>query len=122
MGADGEVSQVQSPGGLIRLDETTVATVRQLHFFPALRNGTPPDAVLRYNFRKPRNEDFNQTPNCFSVASVVSRWRSACNLFHLRQPTLRRTIPVRLDVHQPRVDSQSSDDVWETIRGTLLRH
>jgi len=37
------------------LDEVTVATVRQLHFFPAMRNGTPVPlrVLLRYNFRKP---------------------------------------------------------------------
>ena len=37
------------------LDEATVATVRQLHFFPALRNGvaSPIRVLLRYNFRKP---------------------------------------------------------------------
>jgi len=53
---DGEVSQV----AVVRwagfgLDEATVATVRQLHFFPAMRNGTavPLRVLLRYNFRKP---------------------------------------------------------------------
>lgn len=37
------------------LDEATVATVRRLHFFPAMRNGvaTPIRVLLRYNFRKP---------------------------------------------------------------------
>jgi hypothetical protein len=37
------------------LDEATVATVRQMHFFPAMRNGTalPMRVLLRYNFRKP---------------------------------------------------------------------
>jgi TonB family protein len=37
------------------LDEATVETVRQLHFFPAMRNGTPIPlrVLLRYNFRKP---------------------------------------------------------------------
>jgi outer membrane biosynthesis protein TonB len=37
------------------LDEATVATVRQLHFFPAMRNGAavPLRVLLRYNFRKP---------------------------------------------------------------------
>jgi TonB family protein len=54
--ADGEVGDIQ----VIRwagfgLDETTVATVRQLHFFPAMKNGTPVPMriLLRYNFRKP---------------------------------------------------------------------
>jgi TonB family protein len=54
--ADGEVSQVQiARWGGFGLDETTIATVRQLHFFPALRNGSPIPmrVLLRYNFRKP---------------------------------------------------------------------
>ena len=56
VGADGEVGEVQ----IVRwagfgLDEATVATVRQLHFFPAMKNGTPVAmrVLLRYNFRKP---------------------------------------------------------------------
>ena len=56
VGADGEVGEVQ----IVRwagfgLDEATVATVRQLHFFPAMKNGTPIPmrVLLRYNFRKP---------------------------------------------------------------------
>ncbi len=56
VGADGEVSEIQ----VVRwagfgLDEVTVATVRQLHFFPAMKNGTPIPmrVLLRYNFRKP---------------------------------------------------------------------
>jgi TonB family protein len=56
VGADGEVGDVQ----IVRwagfgLDESTVATVRQLHFFPAMKNGTPIPmrVLLRYNFRKP---------------------------------------------------------------------
>lgn len=56
VGADGEVGEIQ----IIRwagfgLDESTVATVRQLHFFPAMKNGTPIPmrVLLRYNFRKP---------------------------------------------------------------------
>jgi len=55
VGADGEVNQVQiARWAGFGLDETTVATVRQLHFFPALRNGTPIPmrVLLRYNFRK----------------------------------------------------------------------
>jgi TonB family protein len=37
------------------LDEATIDTVRQLHFFPAMRNGVaiPIRVLLRYNFRKP---------------------------------------------------------------------
>jgi TonB family protein len=56
IGADGEVGQVQiSRWAGFGLDEATVATVRQLHFFPAMRNGTavPMRVLLRYNFRKP---------------------------------------------------------------------
>jgi TonB family protein len=56
IGADGEVGEVQ----VVRwagfgLDEATVATVRQMHFFPAMKNGSaiPMRVLLRYNFRKP---------------------------------------------------------------------
>ena len=37
------------------LDEVTLETVRKLHFFPAMRDGTPIPmrVLLRYNFRKP---------------------------------------------------------------------
>lgn len=54
--ADGEVSDVQiARWAGFGLDETTVATVRQMHFFPAMKNGTPVPmrVLLRYNFRKP---------------------------------------------------------------------
>jgi TonB family protein len=38
------------------LDQATIETVRQLHFFPAMRNGVavPIRVLLRYNFRKPQ--------------------------------------------------------------------
>ena len=56
VGADGEVGEIQ----IVRwagfgLDESTVATVRQLHFFPAMKNSAPIPmrVLLRYNFRKP---------------------------------------------------------------------
>ena len=56
VGTDGEVGNIQ----VVRwagfgLDETTVATVRQMHFFPAMKNGMPIPmrVLLRYNFRKP---------------------------------------------------------------------
>jgi TonB family protein len=56
VGTDGEVGDIE----VVRwagfgLDETTVATVRQMHFFPAMKNGTPIPmrVLLRYNFRKP---------------------------------------------------------------------
>ena len=55
VGADGEVGQVQvARWAGFGLDETTIATVRQLHFFPAMRNGNPIPmrVLLRYNFRK----------------------------------------------------------------------
>jgi TonB family protein len=56
VGVDGEVQQVQvARWAGFGLDESTIATVRQLHFFPAMRNGTPIPlrVLLRYNFRKP---------------------------------------------------------------------
>ena len=56
VGADGEVGGVY----IVRwagfgLDEATIATVKQMHFFPAMRKGTaiPMRVLLRYNFRKP---------------------------------------------------------------------
>jgi TonB family protein len=54
--ADGEVSDVRiARWGGFGLDESTVATVRQMHFFPAMKNGNPIPmrVLLRYNFRKP---------------------------------------------------------------------
>jgi TonB family protein len=56
VGADGEVGEVQiARWAGFGLDEATIATVRQLHFFPAMKNGTPIPmrVMLRYNFRKP---------------------------------------------------------------------
>ena len=53
---DGEVSRVEvTRWAGFGLDEATVNTVRQLHFFPALRDGVaiPIRVLLRYNFRKP---------------------------------------------------------------------
>lgn len=53
---DGEVGDVK----VVRwagfgLDEATITTVRKLHFFPAMRDGTAVRlrVLLRYNFRKP---------------------------------------------------------------------
>lgn len=54
--ADGEVKDIE----IVRwagygLNEAVIATVRQLHFRPAMRDGrpTPTRVLLRYNFRKP---------------------------------------------------------------------
>jgi TonB family protein len=52
----GEVTRVEiARWAGFGLDEATIETVRQLHFFPAMRNGTPIPlrVLLRYNFRKP---------------------------------------------------------------------
>ncbi|MCA1604620.1 MAG: TonB family protein [Acidobacteria bacterium] len=52
----GEVTRVQvARWAGFGLDQTTVDTVRRLHFFPAMRNGVavPMRVLLRYNFRKP---------------------------------------------------------------------
>jgi len=54
--ARGEVTQVEvARWAGFGLDQATVDTVRQLHFFPATRHGTaiPIRVLLRYNFRKP---------------------------------------------------------------------
>ena len=53
---NGEVSTVEvARWAGFGLDEATIETVRQMHFFPAMRNGTPIPlrVLLRYNFRKP---------------------------------------------------------------------
>ena len=54
--AAGEVGEVQvARWAGFGLDEATIATVKQLHFFPAMKNGAriPMRVLLRYNFRKP---------------------------------------------------------------------
>ena len=54
--ARGEVSRAEiSRWAGYGLDETVMTTVKQLHFFPAMRNGRaiPMRVLLRYNFRKP---------------------------------------------------------------------
>lgn len=54
--ASGEVARVEVVRwGGFGLDESTVNTVRQLHFFPAMRDGVavPVRVLLRYNFRRP---------------------------------------------------------------------
>jgi len=56
LNAAGELTRVEvARWAGFGLDEATVETVRQLHFFPAMRNGTPIPirVLLRYNFRKP---------------------------------------------------------------------
>ena len=55
--ANGEVTRVEvARWAGFGLDQATVATVRQLHFVPAMRNGVaiPIRVLLRYNFRKPQ--------------------------------------------------------------------
>jgi len=52
----GEVSRAEiSRWAGYGLDESVIATVKQLHFFPAMRDGRalPMRVLLRYNFRKP---------------------------------------------------------------------
>jgi TonB family protein len=53
--ANGELTRVEvARWAGFGLDEATIATVRQLHFFPAMRDGVaiPIRVLLRYNFRK----------------------------------------------------------------------
>jgi TonB family protein len=53
---EGQVSRVDvARWAGFGLDEATIDTVRQLHFFPASRDGvaTPTRVLLRYNFRRP---------------------------------------------------------------------
>jgi len=61
--ARGEVGRVE----IVRwagygLDQSVVDTVKQMHFFPAMRNGIaiPMRVLLRYNFRKPPIENSKQ--------------------------------------------------------------
>lgn len=54
--ASGEVTRVEVERWAgFGLDQAAMETVRQLHFFPAMRSGTaiPIRVLLRYNFRKP---------------------------------------------------------------------
>jgi TonB family protein len=54
--AHGEVTRVEvARWAGFGLDDTAIDTARQLHFFPAMRNGIaiPLRVLLRYNFRKP---------------------------------------------------------------------
>jgi len=54
--AKGEVIRVEvARWAGFGLDDSTVKTVQQLHFFPPMRNGVPVPlrVLLRYNFRKP---------------------------------------------------------------------
>jgi TonB family protein len=54
--ANGEVTRVEiARWAGFGLDEATISTVRQLHFFPAMRDGVtiPMRVLLRYNFRRP---------------------------------------------------------------------
>ena len=54
--ASGEVTRVEIDRWAgFGLDQSTLETVRKLHFFPAMRNGAaiPLRILLRYNFRKP---------------------------------------------------------------------
>jgi TonB family protein len=58
--AGGEVTRVEvARWAGFGLDEATVNTVRQLHFRPAMRDGTPLPmrVLLRYNFRKPKRDE-----------------------------------------------------------------
>ena len=62
--AEGEVTQVElTRWAGFGLDEATLKTVRQLHFFPAMRNGVPVPirVLLRYNFRKPPKQRDGET-------------------------------------------------------------
>jgi len=54
--ARGEISRLEiARWGGYGLDQSVIDTVKQLHFFPAMRDGVaiPMRVLLRYNFRKP---------------------------------------------------------------------
>ena len=44
------------------LDQSVIDTVKQMHFFPAMRDGVaiPMRVLLRYNFRKPPIQNLSQ--------------------------------------------------------------
>ena len=61
--AEGEVQRIEvSRWAGYGLDQSVVETVRQLHFFPAMRAGKaiPIRVLLRYNFRKPPPQILSQ--------------------------------------------------------------
>jgi TonB family protein len=61
--AHGEVGRIEiARWAGYGLDQSVIDTVRQMHFFPALRDGTavPMRVLLRYNFRKPPPDRNNQ--------------------------------------------------------------
>ena len=61
--ARGEVGRVEiARWAGYGLDQAVIDTVRQLHFFPAMRDGTaiPMRILLRYNFRKPPVQNRSQ--------------------------------------------------------------
>ena len=58
--AEGEVTRVE----VVRwagfgLDDSTVSTIRQMHFRPAMRDGAPLPmrVLLRYNFQRPKKDE-----------------------------------------------------------------
>ena len=70
--ARGEVGRVE----IVRwagygLDQSVVDTVKQMHFFPAMRNSVaiPMRVLLRYNFRKPKIENSTQQKPSFERES-----------------------------------------------------
>lgn len=55
IGADGEIGQIRIERWAgFGLDESTIDAVRKMHFFPAIKNGSPiaMRVLLRYNFRR----------------------------------------------------------------------
>jgi len=57
---EGEVNRVElARWAGFGLDQAALDTARQLHFFPAMRDGVaiPMRVLLRYNFRRPANQD-----------------------------------------------------------------
>ena len=61
--ARGEVGRVEiARWAGYDLDQSVIDTVRQLHFFPAMREGVaiPMRVLLRYNFRKPPPQSRSQ--------------------------------------------------------------
>jgi len=61
--ARGEVGRIEiARWAGFGLDQSVLDTVKQMHFFPAMRNGValPMRVLLRYNFRKPPRDQNTQ--------------------------------------------------------------
>ena len=69
---EGEVTRVEvARWAGFGLDQAALDTARQLHFFPAMRDGIaiPMRVLLRYNFRRPQKQGMNEFWRVLSLAN-----------------------------------------------------